>query len=97
MHEIYNDPEAALDAEYAGTSSHKGDFFTKVFGPAPHVRPRPRGHAGQCQGSQELKTVVVISRPVCFLALRPARLSATAQGVRQNSTAGAGQNSNGGL
>ena len=42
MHEVYNDPEAALDVEYAETSTHKGDFFTKVLGPAPFASARSR-------------------------------------------------------
>ena len=33
LHEIYNDPEAALDVEHAETATHKGDFFTKELNP----------------------------------------------------------------
>ena len=42
MHEIYNDPEAALDVEYHATATHKGDFFTKSLNPAPFAEARER-------------------------------------------------------
>ena len=42
MNEIYEDPEAALDVEYAPTATHKGGFFTKALNPTPFQQARER-------------------------------------------------------
>ena len=42
VNEIYLDPECALDVEYEPTATHKGDFHTKVLGPAIYIAGRTR-------------------------------------------------------
>ena len=42
LHEIYSGPEAAMDVVYHPTKTHKGDFFTKVLGPAQFTEARER-------------------------------------------------------
>ena len=40
MNELYLDPEAALELEYAKTEVQKGDSFTKALGPQAFFAPR---------------------------------------------------------
>ena len=42
LHEIYNDPEAAMDLIYIETAKQKGDFFTKALGATAFVLGRGR-------------------------------------------------------
>ena len=42
LHEIWQDPEIAMEEEYARSAEHKGDFFTKELGAAMFKEARER-------------------------------------------------------
>ena len=42
LHEIWRDPEIAMEVEYAQSAEHKGDFFTKELGAAMFKEARER-------------------------------------------------------
>ena len=42
LHELFNDPEVAMELEHAASAVHKGDFFTKPLQPALFVEARAR-------------------------------------------------------
>jgi len=53
LNEVWNDPGAALDIEYAETNTHKGDFFTKTLGATAFTMGRDRFGLRRPGGDQD--------------------------------------------